>query len=109
MNDSEINIAIAQWAGWIRSEQGWRLPPCRTMAVQPPDYCRDLNAIHAAESKIIDKPEVWNEYVRKVHWVVSEWVAKNLVLREQLVGTAIHATARQRAEALLRTIGKWKD
>lgn len=57
-----------------------------------PDYLNDLNAMHEAEEKLdCNQWEVW-------HRIVGEWPTELARL-----------TASQRAEAFLRTIGKWKE
>lgn len=55
------------------------------------DYCTDLHAMHEIEKTMT--PEQWEDYVEHVG---GTW--------EQ----AMHATARRRAEAFLRTLGKWE-
>lgn len=57
-----------------------------------PDFTRDLNAMHEAE-QILTPQQGW-EY------------AQNLVVDG---GKGWFATAAQRAEAFLRTIGKWTE
>ena len=72
------------------------------------DPLNDLNAVYAAESTLI--PNKWNEYVRKLHWIVSENISREPQLfTDAMVGLACHATAKQRVEALLRTYGEWKE
>jgi hypothetical protein len=70
-----------------------------------PDYINDLNAMHEAEKLLSDNE--WDD--KFYHWlgfVVSGGQSEQLwEYRKALV----HATASQRAEALLRTIGKWTD
>lgn len=56
---------------------------------QIPHFSTDLNAIHEAEKLLTD------------HW-------DGFHFRNHLCNN-IHATARQRAEAFLKTIGKWRD
>jgi len=56
--------------------------------IPPPDYCNDLNAMHEVEKTLTDH---WDGFHFRNH------IANN-----------VHATARQRAEAYLRTIGKWR-
>jgi hypothetical protein len=59
-----------------------------------PKYLTDLNAMHEAEKVLTDQQ--WDAYC----------------FRFDSVGGAkfcAHATAAQRAEAFLRTIGKWED
>jgi len=129
--DDEINRIIAEWCGWkwephtygtcLRDPSGaivnnnyaevWRLP----------NYCRDLNAVRDAESKLSDdqqfqlirvltgldesfdrlhkidpkrfpKRETWIEdYMHRLGW-------------DQVWAFCLQATARQRAEALVKVI-----
>ena len=60
---------------------------------QVPDYIYDLNAMHDAEKVLIWRVEkgCWSEYC------------------DYLGDGAFGATAAQRAEAFLRTIGKWEE
>jgi hypothetical protein len=89
MTNEEINIAIAEACGWKDSEP-------------IPNYCSDLNAMHDAENWIIaNKSSLW----------LFQDYAQNLSKNSQTRGLDgyIHSTARERAEAFLRTIGKWKE
>ena len=92
MNDNEINIAIAEACGWRPDKRGlgW-LSPHGYYAPEP-DYLTDLNAMHEAE--MVLTADQWYKY------------DSLMPLRDP---QKIHATARQRAEAFLRTLGKWKD
>ena len=83
MTDQQINAAIAEIQ---------RFPDMYWVK----DYCNDLNAMHEAE-KYLDTDELFRGYyfalcdiTRSTRWPV-------------------HATARQRAEAFLRTLGKWDE
>jgi hypothetical protein len=58
-----------------------------------PDYLNDLNAMHEAE-KTLDYDDLNN---------MKESVSFHFGV------TPFHSTAAQRAEAFLRTIGKWED
>ena len=82
-------IAIAEACGW---KTGYRDPE----AWHPlPDYLSDLNAMHEAEKVLNEKQDhIMNDTL----WDMCEG-------RKYLW----HATASQRAEAFLRTIGKWKE
>jgi hypothetical protein len=108
MTDEQINKAIAKALGlkieieritrrgnpdqnrvqlWCLIEpHGWR---------RLPNYCNDLNAMHEAEKTLTDA----NMFVMAHHI-------------ERLASAHgqhyFHATARQRAEAFLRTIGRWE-
>lgn len=66
--------------------------------VDLPDYLNDLNAMHEAEKTL--NAEMAYEYHCKLAGMVSATVEFRY---------AISATAAQRAEAFLKTIGKWKD
>jgi hypothetical protein len=99
MTNQEINIAIAEACGIIsrddcgplyKTDEGW-IRNC-------PDYCHDLNAMHEAEMSL---PETsFLDWVQEMETMFygPEW-RMNLY----------RATARQRAEDFLRTIGKWND
>lgn len=108
MNDSQINIAVAeacgivdvdQWGPLYKTSSGW-VRDC-------PDYANDLNAMHEAENRLCKLEFGWRTYADALEdvvgvngsWAIMDEADKRLVL---------HATARQRAEAFLRTIGKWR-
>lgn len=111
MNDNEINIAIAEACGWQKVDElnsslhhfrCWVEPGTGRkqhwkFRVSPPSYTTDLNAMHEAEKVLT--AEQFQDY--------------DIELTDQYVlhqsNNPIHATARQRAEAFLRTLGKWKD
>ena len=67
-----------------------------------PDYCNDLNAMHEAE-----------EQMDEIDWVFFMTELATLVRlpkqAEVQIKQLVHATARQRAEAFLRTLGKWEE
>lgn len=93
MTPETQRIAIAEHCGWrVHPKDKWVvIPPNSPHSVQPlhtlPDYLNDLNAMHAAEEKLI------NEDYGPLYGECLDW--------------NWHATAAQRAEAFLRTIGKW--
>jgi hypothetical protein len=95
MTNEQINAAIAEACGWTPDNRGlgW-LSPHGYYAPEP-DYCSDLNAMHEAEKVLTDdQREVF--YPRNL----GAW---------QRPFNVIYATARQRAEAFLRTVGKWEE
>jgi hypothetical protein len=103
MTPEQQRIAIAEACGWNLVEDHpdylpyWEDPKGNMVAVSNyghkfPDYLNDLNAMHEAE-KVLTADE-WYEY------------DSMMPLRDP---QKIHATARQRAEAFLRTIGKWTE
>lgn len=73
-----------------------------------PDYPNDLNAMHEAEKVLLCEYEAgqssdWLEYDRQLK-VITE-AGRGQYRTSKLW----HATAAQRAEALLRTLGKWEE
>jgi hypothetical protein len=87
MTDEQINAAIDKIKGFSDYE-------CRCESCHP-DWCNDLNAMHEAEKVLRDK-ELLFEYGMHI---------SNSHHYEYL----LRATARERAEAFLRTLGKWED
>ena len=99
MTDEQINKAIAMACGWKFIPEychGEDQPPEFTTVTPDgrhlcgyyPDYCNDLNAMHEAEVWL--KPSLWPTYHSHV---VECWIA----------------TARQRAEAFLKTLNLWEQ
>jgi hypothetical protein len=101
MSDQEKQIAIAEFCGWtigVSFDNG-KLATCgryrnQGNVVDLPDYLHDLNAIHEAESKLLGSMLEYN-YVMALEAICKE--AKN---------ETWHATASQRTDALLKTLGK---
>jgi glycerol-3-phosphate cytidylyltransferase-like family protein len=98
MNTDKQRIAIAQacgvvskdhWGHLYKTEQGY--------ARDCPDYVYDLNAMHEAE-KVLD----YNQMNRYQNIELSRFVR---------TGTTwiCRATSAERAEAFLRTLGKWEE
>jgi hypothetical protein len=105
MTDQQINAAIAEACGWKDVCQHPKNPNVWVgkhagRLQEVPDYCDDLNAMHEAEKVLA--PKNWNNFSEK--WHDYYWY-----LRRADADRAIHATARQRAEAFLRTLGKWEE
>lgn len=93
MTDEQINAAIAEACGWKgnvldRDMEGNLWPS------YPPRYCTDLNAMHEAE---------------KTHRASGDWHEYIQILDTLSEVDPIYATARQRAEAFLKTLGLWKE
>jgi len=90
MTPEAQRIAIAEACGW---KTGYRDPE----AWHPlPDYLNDLNAMHDAEKVLFGRKD-WSActYDEHINVATSSW--------------KWNATASQRAEAFLRTIGKWEE
>ena len=99
MSPEAQRIAIAEACGWTRynGKEKFQFYSPRGMYARMenlPDYPTDLNAMHEAE-KVLTLPER-----RKYR--------KTLLGHCEPASIAIHATAAQRAEAFLLTIGKWE-
>lgn len=100
MNDSEQITAIAEWVGKKRCPIHLGFECCGQTV---PDYLRDLAAMWTVEELLLTRSlnaqndELWVNYTFNLIWLCG--------------GATIffHATAAQRAEALLKTIGRWKD
>jgi hypothetical protein len=102
MTNEQINIAIFEIFGWkwepeknsfFHPENG-RLKPKYAL-----DYCNDLNAMHEAEKTLT------KEQVR----VYSDFLAHSPHESCWASCTIWHQTSRQRAEAFLKTLGKWEE
>ena len=92
MKDTEINIAIAEKCNHpFRPECTWHGCPCPHI----PNYCHDLNAMAEAE-----------ETLPKSMLLTYDCQLGRLC--EETDTFTHHATARQRAEAFLKTLGKWQ-
>ena len=100
MTDEQINRAIAEACGWKPDKRGigW-LSPHGYYAPEP-NYCADLNAMHEAE-KVLGKK--LSEYGN--HLCALTQANEN----DRPECYIWHVTARQRAEAFLRTLGKWEE
>jgi hypothetical protein len=108
VTDEQINQRIAEACGWTeikncawRHHKPWGYPPLKAgqggnAFKMLPNYCDDLNAMHEAE-KTLSETNMF---------VMAHWIEQNVSRHGQHY---FHATARQRAEAFLRTIGKWEE
>lgn len=101
MTEEQINAAIAEACGWKVNTASFGTPPMPTAFSrlhgydELPNYCNDLNAMHEAEKTLTqDQSEIF--YPMRLGGLISRT-------------GPIYATARQRAEAFLRTLDKWED
>jgi hypothetical protein len=103
MTDEQMRVAIAEACGW-------KDPTCEVMDMQInpdgklwtaiPDYPNDLNAMHEA---IMAQPV-------KIRMSINDKLMHMLNPEAPyLLDKTINATARQRSEAFLRTLGKWTE
>ena len=108
MNPEQQRIAIAEACGWRRGESTWWVKPIndsrpfKACSVnQLPDFLNDLNAMHDAEKVLTEDQQ--EQYLNNLYEVCN---------LHSMINDAWNlncATAAQRAEAFLRTIGKWEE
>ncbi len=107
MTPEAQRIAIAKLCGWTRPHLDDPRKPAHMAFIVPnstkgqlgfiPDYIADLNAMHEAEMTLGNDEITWGKYSRHLFDIIEPH------------RHTIHATAAQRAEAFLRTAGKWQD
>lgn len=128
MTDNVMRMAIAEACGWVRDDvcDNWKKPSEGPYAIaflngsyhhrQLPDYLNDLNAMHEAEITLDAKLDYGSSRSAFFAWLLVATGkctyfddARYLAVDAFMNGDIVSATARQRAEAFLRTIGKLKD
>jgi hypothetical protein len=90
MTDEQINAAIETV---LHRNEHWIISR---------DYCTDLNAMHDAEERLGVSKRSFAMWLAQILYTTPR-----VDLDDQFLN--IHATARQRAEAFLRTLGKWQE
>ena len=96
MSHDKQRIAIAEACGIVSKDKwGSLYKTPRGILRDCPDYLADLNAMHEAE-KVIMHADLLFEYGMHIS---TDHDYEHL----------LRATAAQRAEAFLRTLGKWED
>jgi len=108
MTNEEINKAIAEYCGWKYEFNGndedpewyWIAPNNPDGNETPPDYCNDLNAMHEAENTIKDpiQQSFYAEYLGD---------CGSFEKGEYPTFRFVNSTAKERAIAFLKIIGKW--
>jgi hypothetical protein len=100
MTAEKQRIAIAIACGWTIKHKGLWVEKLQTYAALP-DYFNDLNACHQMEKVLTGKGvNAWWSYVAFVNRHNPTPFGTE---------TAVHATAAQRCEAFLRTLGLWEE
>lgn len=125
MTDQEINKEIAQCMGFEFApgypEEMARNESCDikweyVSNIPVPNYVGDLNAMHKVELSLPLQSDDYKDRARL--WFNLEEITTTEGQRQQayswdgthyLYPFIMSATAQQRAEAFLRTIGKWKE
>ena len=111
MNELDQRMAIAQAEGWKNvAPSGYppqfALDGYLEIRDLPPDYLTDLNAMHHAE-KVLTEEQI-NEYGAHLKGRDGETVSLYSPEHREIAKVAM-ASAAQRAESFLKTIGKWKE
>ena len=88
MTPEQQRVAIAEACGWLKVHGH--------SVAGIPDYLNDLNAMHEAEKTLTDKAH--EEFRLNLYDLIRD--------DSRLI---VSSTASQRAEAFLRTIGKWEE
>ena len=113
MNAEKQRIAIAEACGWkdvlfhgYHGKDDVRGIFNGQVRTRIPDYPNDLNACHEAVQTLNRlQLQKFKKHLQDVCSKQSPGKAPMYLQDYEL----IHATARQRAEAFLRTLGEWKD
>jgi len=98
MSDDEINAAIAEACGWtdfvVHPEFGLMGIPPDTHGLRTAVdwYTVDLNAMHEAEKAL--NMQQWRIYLMHLASFMQD---------------ICHATAKEKAKAYLKALGKWKE
>ena len=106
MNPEKQRIAIAEACGWKPDKRGlgWLSP--HGYYSPEPDYLNDLNAMHEAVSIFdYDQADQFEDHLCDICKRSNDEKENPAPWRFAVV----NATATQRAEAFLRTIGKWEE
>ena len=107
MSPEKQRVAIAEACGWKRgeSECWWKNGFWAMFNDDLPDYLNDLNAMHEAEKVLNGVRRAVFEFAL-LHEVLKRPEPFNYDRGD--IMAVITATAAQRAEAFLRTVGKWE-
>lgn len=119
MTPDEIRIAVAEACGWqcVHAETfsdgngGFTydvrgMPPKHNLRREIPDYCNDLNACHAAENLLLSESLKQGLYTEMLCELAGVYEGDDTPLHLRAV---CFAPAARRAEAIVKTLGLWKD
>lgn len=105
-------IAIAEFCGWTKIHQGYIYGHLTISGYGPygkltsvPNYPSSLDAMHEAEKMLHSNFKLNCDYAAKLTTIVYKTKHSGCRIEFAL----LNATAPQRAEAFLRTIGKWEE
>jgi hypothetical protein len=104
MTNEQINITIAEACGWrevyLNQNMPWGFNIGFNYSQRIPNFCGDLNAMHEAEKTLILTKR--GEYLWHLALICCNYEEGSRTFETTT------ATARQRAEAFLKTLGKWE-
>lgn len=101
MKPEAQRIAIAEACGIVSKDQWGPLYRTQHGIVRDcPDYLNDLNAMHEAERTLTT-----DQLVQQAEWIGA--CSNEMHMKAWVI--LLKATAAQRAEAFLRTLGKWEE
>lgn len=108
MSPEKQRIAIAEACGWedIAFDRGWKVTEMGSFQARIPDYLNDLNAMQSVSWLFLTGGRFSDKYTAYLN--ALEEVTETVHATSQQWAFA-HATAAQRAEAFLRTLGKWEE
>ena len=108
MSPDSQRIAIAEACGIVSKDKwGSLYKTPRGILRDCPDYLADLNAMHEAE-QILWRMDWSHRYAFNDH--LANTIRGRTVNRNEWdAETLLDATAEKRAEAFLKTIGKWEE
>ena len=112
MTNEEIRIAMAEVDGlkfpygiqFSKDGRAWDLHASPAFC---PNYPEDLNAVHKVEKKLSAREK--GDYASRLFSICNVPGANTEQQERDGWFIHIHATAPQRCEAILRTLGKWKE
>lgn len=113
MTPEKQRVAIAEACGHVEpacwGNLGWLSKAGNGKAEFVPNYPADLNAMHEAEKVLTATQAI--RYADELIEMLAGFRPRESTVRMSVAGIfkVSHATAAQRAEAFLRTIGKWKE
>jgi hypothetical protein len=110
MTDQEINIAIADECGEFPCNDcdpclGGRPDQCAISRIK--SYTTDLNAMHEAICSLNQNQR--DRFATTLYAVANGGVNAEEAETHDFLEAAVNADCEQRAEAFLRTIGKWRE
>jgi predicted membrane chloride channel (bestrophin family) len=107
MNKEKQRIAIAEACEIVSRDQwGPLYKTARGVLRDCPDYLNDLNAMHEAEKVLTYKQSFTYTNNLEARTQTTTGLGRTIIGR---TFQTIQSTAAQRAEAFLRTVGKWED